>query len=324
MEPTNKYVSASDYHALQVENEKLKQRNANLYRDCVSFAKLIKAGSKKDERIEELLEEVQNLNAQITNLRAQNEALQNPILSDNDGAQATPENIYSDSQTQSASYDPNAVKYISEDEFNAIVSEEETEETKKKEKKKKKKKKTTPRKFFRTLVCILFIISLLISIVSGISYLFSTKYKDYTVNGYRFFTVWNGAMTPEVSKDDILLVKYCGFDGLEIDSLVMTTLNNRSAARITGLSVDGSESIATMKDKNGNYDVNKNEFIGKVVLKIPFLGKVARYASANPYNYLTILISSTLIFFAIFLIIPSKSAGQPKFGKDYTAEEFTI
>ena len=131
-------------------------------------------------------------------------------------------------------------------------------------------------------------------------------------------------MSPQVDRDSVVLVKYQGFDGIPLDSLVLTTKDGRSVGKITALNVAGGKSEATIKDKNGSYNVTEKQFIGKVVFKIPYIGKVLQYASANPYNYLAIVVSADLVFLALLLLIPAKKSKNPKFGKDYTVEDFTI
>lgn len=299
--------------ALKAENAELRSRNEDLYRDCVSFAKLIKASSKKDEKIEELQEEIINLKAQIEALR------KNDLV-----ATEAPGNLhpFSPKEYDKVFYDPK--KQVKNDDEETEVDEEEYDENSVPKNHTDTSDKRKLLIIFKTFIIVLFIVSILATTISAISALFATKYKDYSVGGYRFCTVYNGALSPEVSMDDVLLVKYTGFDGIELDSLVVTTKNTRSVAKITGLSNAGDKSVATVKDKNGSYDVSENQFIGKVSMVIPFVGTIVAYACAHTANYFAIVFAINIFLLALILIVPSGKPKKPKFGKDYTVEDFTI
>lgn len=305
----NELEKLDELKALKEENEKLKTRNAKLYRDCVSFAKKIKANENSEVKIKELEQKIESLNNEIALLRDSDNTVNTPAapvietqnvfesdsaLSDTfDGVAYSPEAV--------ESYDPDTAKNH-----------------------KVKTKKSGFRIFIRTILWIFFIIALLISLTSGVTYLFSTTYKDYAIAGYRFATVTNNAMSPQVDRYSVILIKYQNFDGIPLDSLVVTTKDGRSVGKITALNVAGGTSEATIKDKNGSYNITENQFVGKVAFKIPYIGKVVQYASANPYNYLAIVVSSDLVLLALLLLIPAKKNKDPKFGKDYTVEDFTI
>ena len=299
--------------ALKAENAELRSRNEDLYRDCVSFAKLIKVSGKKDEKIEELQEEIINLKAQIEALRKNNLT-----------TTEAPGNLHTfdPKEYDKVFYDPS--KQVNNNDTSEVEVQEEYDENSVPKNHANSSDRRSVFIVLKTFVIVLFIISILVSAVSAISALFATKYKDYSIAGYRFCTVYNGALSPEVTMDDVLLVKYCGFDGIELDSLVVTTKDTRSVAKITGLSNGAENAIATVKDKNGSYDVKESQFIGKVVMVIPSIGTIVTYACAHTANYFAIVIAINIFLFALLLIIPSGKPKKPKFGKDYTVEDFTI
>ncbi len=345
---------AQELQALKAENAKLKARNADLYRDCVAFAKLIKAGAKKEEQIDELQREIIMLRSQVETLK------QTSYSNFTSGFQKdtyTP--VFSNTATESeeeyedissSAYSPEINEDISDDipdetpiidnvtynprvhyidqatfeQQNMDNMDSLSDVTPRKEKKARKKSEYGQYKFARIGVSLLLAFSIFVCVISGISYLFSTSYKDYTVLGYRFAAVTNNAMMPEINTSDAVLIKYCGFEGLEIDSLVVTTKDSRSLARITDLAVSDGIAVATVEDKKETYEINATEFVGKVTMTIPIIGSIVHYASANSYNYMAIVVSLTLFLVACLILIPNDKPKKAKFGKDYTAAEFTI
>ncbi len=306
--------------ALKSENERLKAKNAKLYKDCVSFAKKIKANEKNELKIQQLESEIESLKSQ----------LEEALASGNQAASA-PLDVPAAQTADNAEDAPYAELYagltapIDSGEITFTPEPAEMPMSEKPKNHKTEKKASGLRIFVRTILWIFFIISLLVCIGSGITYLFSTTYEDYAIAGYRFASVTNNAMSPSVDRDSVVLVKYVdSFDGIELESLVLTSKDGRSVGKLTGLNVSEGSTEAAITDEKGTYTISQDQFIGKVQLKIPFIGKIVRYASANQYNYLSIIVSVTLVLLALILLIPSKKTKKPKFGKDYTVEDFTI
>ncbi|NLL63533.1 MAG: hypothetical protein GX241_04730 [Ruminococcaceae bacterium] len=326
--------------SLKDENERLKTKNAKLYNDCVSFAKKIKANEDHFSRVSELEAEVERLKNEVEVLRMTSNV--DPTLSTDatshsiDFSNVKPmfsppplDKTFEPTEmfTDGAELIENVTKLIS-DEDNFLTNQE--KETKKGKEKKAKvpknhvieEKGSVFRKIVKGLIWVLFIFSLLISLASGITYLLTHQYSNYTIAGYRFATVINDSMHPDVSKGSAVLVKYTSLeDSIPIDSLVITTKDKRSVGKIIALDASGS---ATIADKSGNYEIQDTQLIGLVVFVVPYLGEIVAYASTNPYHYLTIVASATLILLALLIIIPTKKVKKPKFGKDYTVEDFTI
>lgn len=334
-----KAIELDEIEALKAENEQLKTKNAKLYRDCVSFAKKIKANEKKLARMNELESEISELKEKIKILEASSKVKNSDkydtaaILSSITGVRSSGEdktdtkdlnslnNIYvMDEQDENipesedkAVYDPQkSLDYVPESDDSETPKNHTVEN------------KSNVRVLFKTLFGIVFALSFLVSAISGVTYLFCTSYSDYVIFGHRFYTVYNNAMYPEVDKNDVVFVKCGGFDGIELDSLVLTSKDTRSVARLVGFAVDDDVYMASVQDRKTKYTVTENEFFGKIDLTIPNVGSIVRYASANKYNYIAILSSVTILSLAVFLLIPSKKMKSPKFGKDYTVEDFTI
>ena len=61
--------------------------------------------------------------------------------------------------------------------------------------------------------------------------------------------------------------------------------------------------------------------------RIAGLGRLAKYALTHRINYFAVLASLALILIALLILFPSRKPrrkDQPKFGRDYNVEDFTI
>ncbi len=330
-----------ELEALQKENELLKEKNDKLYKDCVSFAKKIKASEDSSARIEELEAEVASLKNEIASL-ASSDRIREYLGSDVAAEEVEEiEKPFSYKAPMSDTYEEEAnpfeikepeikeePKEVYEDDFGEqtfptfVPVPEVSEDSIPKNH--TTYKKSPFRTFVRVFLWIFLILSMIIGAISLFAYLFSTNYENYAVANFRFASVYNNSLSPAITKDHVILIKYSDFNGIELGSPVVTTKDTRSVATLKSVDVIDGENIATVEDKNGTYKVNENQFLGQVKLSIPYLGKVVQYACANQYNYLAIVVSANLVFLALILLIPSNKAKTPKFGKDYTVEDFTI
>ena len=330
-----KKIELDEIEALKAENEQLKTKNAKLYRDCVSFAKKIKANEKKLARMNELESEIAELKEKIKILEASKVKNSDKYDTAAIVSSITGKRNAEDDKTNTSVL--NSIYIMDEQDDNISESEDEVaydpqmplsyepeSDDSETPKNHAVEKKSGAGVLFKTLFGVVFALSFLVLVISGITYLFCTTYADHALLGYRFYTVYNNAMYPDVSKNDVVLVKCGGFDGIELDSLVLTSKDTRSIARLVGFAVDDDLYMASVQDKKTKYTVTEDEFFGKIDLTIPNIGSVVRYASANKFNYVSIVSSITIISLAGFLLIPSKKKKSPKFGKDYTVEDFTI
>lgn len=312
-----------ELEALRKENEELKEKNDKLYKDCVSFAKRIKSSEGSAARIEELEAEVESLKSEMSKL-ASSERVSEYIGSDDDFIEpaekpftepALPyrQEDFAPPKQQTLYDDDEPYDEFDDDSYDDVIPKNHTVY-----------KKSPLRTFVRVFLWIFLVFSLLIGIASLVAYLFSANFSDYGIANHRFATVTNSNMSPKVTKDHVILIKYSDFNGIELGSLVATTKDTRSVASLRSIDVIDGNNIATVEDKNGKYTVNEDQFLGQVKLTIPFIGRVVQYACANQYTYLAIVVGANLVFLALLLIIPSNKAKTPKFGKDYDVEDFTI
>ncbi|MBQ1451950.1 MAG: hypothetical protein IIZ22_04735 [Clostridia bacterium] len=313
----------NELETLKKENAELKEKNDKLYKDCVSFAKRIKSSESSAARIEELEAEVEQLRHEMSKL-ASSERVSEYIGSDDSFTEPEEEQFpeaplpyrqedFSSQQTKLYEDEPYTDPYDDDPYDDDIIPKNHTVY-----------KKSPVRTFVRVFLWIFLIFSMLVGIASLVAYLFSANFSNYGIANHRFATVTNSNMSPAVTKDDVILIKYSDFNGIELGSLVVTTKDTRSVAALKSIDVIDGNNIATVEDKNGEYSVNEDQFIGQVKLKIPFIGRVVQYACTNQYVYLAVVVGANLVFLALLLIIPSNKAKTPKFGKDYDVEDFTI
>lgn len=307
--------SLKELESLREENKKLKAKNDKLYKDCVSFAKKIKANEDATSKVAELESEIENLKSEISRLASTERITEytEPKI-----ALEPEEPVVTEKVEEPTPAFPEFAERVNTEpapyvEGDDVIPKNHTTY-----------KKSGFRTFIRTILWIILVIALLVSICSGIAYAFSTTYEEYSVAGYRFSSVFKNTVNPDITTDDVVLVKYSDFDGIEIGTYVMTTKDTKSIAKLTGLDRINGVNVATVEDNHGEYIVNENQFIGPVKLTVPYVGLIVQYACANQYNYLAIVLSVDLVCLALLLLIPSNKAKEPKFGKDYTVEDFTI
>ena len=308
----------NELEKLKEENELLKKKNDKLYKDCVSFAKKIKAFESVEIELNELKEENEELKSEIARLSS----------TERPEEYSEPEYSYEpdyevpevEAPSFSAAYIPeehqqlvnDAPVYDPVDITDSIPTNHSTH-------------KFSPfLAFIRTILWIIFVLSMIVGLISAVAFIFSTNYKDYTVAGYRFAKVQTTTMSPDIDTDSVMLIKYQGFDDIPLDSLVVTTKNSRSIAKLKGIDLINGEHVATVEDRYETYTVTEKQFIGRVMFTIPYIGVIVEYACAYQYNYLAICVSAILVSLALLLLIPSNKSRNPKFGKDYGVEEFTI
>lgn len=318
---------------LRLENQQLKEKNEKLYRDCVMFAKRIKAAEDTTNRIDNLVGEIATLKEEITKLSAASvttdpfvthtytaETFARGFEDSGEEAPARPfsflQESYLKEENEAFDGEYTETEYASDP--------EEYEDTTPAPANHNTRKVSPFITFIRVFLWIFLTFSLIVGIGSLGSYLASTVFEDYAIANYRFATVFNNNMSPAVTRDDIVLIKFSDWNGAEIGSPVVTTKGGRSIAMLKEVDVYDGVSLATVKDSLGEYTVNADQFLGKVVFKIPYLGLIANYAYNNMYIYLAAVGGANLVLAALLLIIPSNKKRQPKFGKDYGVEDFTI
>ena len=100
--------------------------------------------------------------------------------------------------------------------------------------------------------------------------------------GIKTFSIVSGSMKPTINIDDIIIVKECGMEELEINDIITFNVDNELIThRIINTEYMDNNLIYTTKgDNNEVTDIKKityNQIEGKYVGKIPKLGKLLNF-----------------------------------------------
>lgn len=192
----------------------------------------------------------------------------------------------------------------------------------------KGKQEVTGRRILRAILKTLLALVILIGLVSGIVGLFAHSFPDAQIAGMRCYTVRNDAMAPNVEQSDVIVVKQLPMSKLQPANVIMTTYNGRSFGSVEAIETRSGVDYLVIADNTGAaYSVTEDMYQGKAVYRIAGLGRLAKYALNHRINYFAILLSLAMILIALLILFPSrkpKRRDQPKFGRDYDVEDFTI
>ena len=192
----------------------------------------------------------------------------------------------------------------------------------------KNKRGPARRRILRGVLKALLTLVLLLGLISAIVGLFAHSFPDKTIGGVRFYTVRNDAMAPNVEQSDIVLVKTVPMGKLQPGNVVLTTHNGRSFGSVEALETRDNIDYLTIADNAGDvYSVTQDDYKGKAVYRIAGLGRLTKYALTHRINYFAILLSLAMVLIALLILFPSRKVrrrDQPRFGRDYDVEDFTI
>lgn len=190
------------------------------------------------------------------------------------------------------------------------------------------KKGPTGRRVLRGILKTLLTLVILLGLISALTGLIAHNAPDMKIAGLRPYTVRNDAMAPNVQETDIIVVKNVPMNKLQPANVVMSTHNDRSFASVEAVETRDGVDVLVLADNSGEtYSVTGDEYVGKAVYRIAGLGRLTKYALTHRINYFAVLLSLTMVLIALLILFPSRKArrrDQPKFGRDYTVEDFTI
>ena len=111
--------------------------------------------------------------------------------------------------------------------------------------------------------------------------------------GIKTFSIVSGSMKPTINIDDIIIVKECGMEELEINDIITFNVDNELITHriINTEYIDNNLIYTTKGDNNEVTDIKKityNQIEGKYVGKIPKLGKLLNFIK-NKYVFYSIL-----------------------------------
>ena len=192
----------------------------------------------------------------------------------------------------------------------------------------KGKQEVTGRRVLRAILKTLLALILLVGLISGIVGVIAHSFPDATIGGMRCYTVRNDAMAPNVEQTDVIVVKEQPMGKLQPNNVILTTYNGRSFGSVEAIETrDGVDYLVIADNTGANYSVTENMYKGKAVYRIAGIGRIAKYALNHRINYFAILLSLSMILIALLILFPSrkpKRRDQPRFGRDYDVEDFTI
>lgn len=184
------------------------------------------------------------------------------------------------------------------------------------------------RRILRGILATLLTLVLLLALISGIVGLFAHNFPDATIGGLRCYTVQNDAMAPNVKQSDVIVVKKVAMEKLQPSNVILSTYGDRSFGSVEAIETrDGANYIVAADNTGATYDVTADQYLGKAVYRIAGLGKLTKYALTHRINYFAVLASLALVLIALLILFPSRKPrrkDQPKFGRDYNVEDFTI
>lgn len=190
------------------------------------------------------------------------------------------------------------------------------------------RKGSSGRRVLRGILTALLTLVLLLALISGIVGLFAHNFPDATIGGLRCYTVQNDAMAPNVKQSDVIVVRKVAMEKLQPSNVILSTYGDRSFGSVEAIETrDGANYIVAADNTGATYDVTADQYLGKAVYRIAGLGKLTKYALTHRINYFAVLASLALVLIALLILFPSRKPrrkDQPKFGRDYNVEDFTI
>ena len=338
-------------NSLEEEIADLKYTNQKLYKDCVTFAKKLKkiqVSGILDEDVDGLKE----LNTQYAEEIAADIEDELPIVLE-PAAEPEEEELFADEiaapslETIQNTELANATRTGNTVSFKALKLDEPDEEPEvgpamrnsnqgrakrapapQQQTRTSHRKGSPGRRVLRGILSTLLTLVLLLALISGIVGLFAHNLPDATIAGLRCYTVQNDAMAPNVKQTDVIVVKKVAMEKLQPSNVILSTYGDRSFGSVEAIETrDGANYIVAADNTGATYDVTADQYLGKAVYRIAGLGRLAKYALTHRINYFAVLASLALILIALLILFPSRKPrrkDQPKFGRDYNVEDFTI
>ena len=146
------------------------------------------------------------------------------------------------------------------------------------------------KKIIDTLITLLLICLVGFTLISGD--------KVPYILGYRALNVLTGSMEPTIKQGSLVFIKDVPYEDLQIDDVICFRPNNGNS-KVTHRIVekDENDEFITKGDANNASDVgtvSKDEFEGKVVLKISYIGSILYFLKSN--LIITIIIACIILF----------------------------
>ena len=162
----------------------------------------------------------------------------------------------------------------------------------------KRKNKTKTIKKIVEIIAIILIYNIILIIVSSING------KNFNILGYKAYIVTTDSMQPSINAGDIVIVKNGKKDKIGQGDVITFNQNDEVITHrvIKNITEENNVEYITKGDNNNTEDTFKvkyDDVIGKMVITIPYLGKIISIL----YNKIIILILLLVILIIIFIKI---------------------
>lgn len=162
----------------------------------------------------------------------------------------------------------------------------------------KRKNKTKTIKKIVEIIAIILIYNIILIIVSSING------KNFNILGYKAYIVTTDSMQPSINAGDIVIVKNGKKDKIRQGDVITFNQNDEVITHrvIKNITEESNVEYITKGDNNNTEDTFKvkyDDVIGKVIITIPYLGKIISILD----NKIIILILLLVILIIIFIKI---------------------
>lgn len=162
----------------------------------------------------------------------------------------------------------------------------------------KRKNKTKTIKKIVEIIAIILIYNIILIIVSSING------KNFNILGYKAYIVTTDSMQPSINAGDIVIVKNGKKDKIRQGDVITFNQNDEVITHrvIKNITEESNVEYITKGDNNNTEDTFKvkyDDVIGKVIITIPYLGKIISILD----NKIIILILLLVILIIVFIKI---------------------
>ncbi|MBQ7956466.1 MAG: signal peptidase I [Clostridia bacterium] len=165
------------------------------------------------------------------------------------------------------------------------------------------------KKITSALATIIFIVCLILLALVMITPKDAAGNKRVNVAGYSIMTVMTGSMEPAYQVGDIIVIKKTNENELQVKDVItfISTDEELNGQPITHRIIDiteenGQKKFGTKGDNNQIADetpVTSDRILGKVQLRIPFVGRAVNFMQTNRIAFFLIVILPMLVIMAL-------------------------
>ena len=152
------------------------------------------------------------------------------------------------------------------------------------------KKESTIKKIFRIIGKVLIWLMIIFTVIIFVR---AFVYKKYDVFGYRFFIIMSGSMEPTIDTSDVVITKEQKDNFQNGDIIAFQNSKAVTVHRIVDISKEDEVTLYQTKgDNNNTVDLKKvkqSEVKGKVVYKLPKVGKAILFINSHIVIFVSII-----------------------------------